>query len=75
MRHGRRNRPQADPLHDAEPPNELDDAGGELVPAEIRLGAGQHQQVAPVEPRPADDEVRPVEPRQAAVDDVERGPP
>ena len=37
MRHGRRDRPQADPLDDAETANELDDGFGELVPAEVGL--------------------------------------
>src|SRR5438445_84671 len=45
----------------------------ELLPAEVRLGAVEHQEVAPRRAAPVELERGPHEARQCAVDHVERG--
>jgi hypothetical protein len=44
--HGRGDRPDADPLADVELLRELDDVGREAAPLEVRLGAGEDEDVA-----------------------------
>ena len=74
MRDGGRDRAEADPLDDAEPSGELDDVGRERAPAVVGLRADEDEQVALVEPRPAQDELGPGQLGQAPVDDLERWP-
>ena len=50
VRHRGRDGPEADPLGDAEALDDLDDRGGELAPAVVRLGAGEDEDVALGEP-------------------------
>ena len=42
---------------DAEPAGQLDHVGGECLPAVVGLGPDEHEQVAFVEPCPAQDEL------------------
>ena len=46
MGHGRGDRPEADPLGDAQPMGELDDGVGHGPPAIVRLRADEHEEVA-----------------------------
>jgi hypothetical protein len=48
--HGRRDRAEADPLGHAELANELHGRIGELVPAKVRLGAGEDEEVLLTQP-------------------------
>ena len=73
VRHGRGDGPEAHPFHDAEPKAELEDVVRELLPAEVRLGTVEHQEVAPRSASPVELERGPHEARQCAVDHVERG--
>ena len=75
MRHGRRDRPEAHPAHDAELPREFDDRPGERAPAVVRLRAREDEEVVVVEADGADRELGPPEFVEAAVDDAEGRPP
>ena len=66
VRDGGRDGTQADPLDDAEPAGQLDHVGRERAPAVVGLGADEHEQVALVEPGPAQDELGPGQGRSAA---------
>ena len=72
--HGSGDRPEADPEPDAELFGDLDDRCRELPPPEIRLGAGQDEQVATVDSGSPNRQARPGQFRQPAVHDLERRP-
>ena len=72
--HGRRDRPEADPLGDAQPARQVDDRPDELAPAVVGFGADEDQQVVVAHPRPAEDELGPGQLGQATVHDLERRP-
>jgi hypothetical protein len=74
MGHGRRDRPQADPLAHLERPRHLGELRSELSPAVVRLGAGEHQHVPLGEPTMHQLELRPGELTGHAVHDAERRP-
>ena len=57
---------------DPEPAGEVDHVGRELAPAVVGFRPDEDEQVAFLEPRPAQDEARPGELGQAPVDDLER---
>ena len=57
---------------DPEPAGEVDHVGGELPPAVVGFRPDEDEQVAFLEPRPAQDEARPGQLGQAPVDDLER---
>ena len=73
MRHGRGDRPEADPLGDAQTVGELDDGVGHGPPAIVRLRADEHEEVAVGDAGPADHELGPGQLGEPAVDDLERG--
>ena len=64
--------PEADPLGDAEPARQLDHVGGERPPAVVGLGPDEDEEVALVEPGPAQDELGPGQLGEPPVDDLER---
>ena len=70
--HGRGDRPEADPLGDAEPMGEVDDRVGDGAPAVVGLRADEHEEVAVGDAGPAEDELGPGQLREPAVDDLER---
>ena len=74
VRHRGGDRTQADPLHDAEPQRDLGRRRRQLAPAEVGLGAVQHQHVASVHRCAARRRSRAIADGQRAVDDVEHGP-
>ena len=75
VRDGRRDRPEADPLHDAEPVRQLDDGSGERLPSIVRLRAGQDEQVPLRKRDTPDDELRPGQLGKSAVDDLQSRAP
>ena len=75
VRHGGRDRPQADPLDDAESRHQLDRVGDELAPPVVGLRPDQDEQVVVAGPGPAQLERRPGQLVEPAVDDLEGRPP
>src|SRR4051794_40351707 len=74
MRHGRRDRAEADPARHAEQPQQLDGVVREAVPAVVGLRAREDEEVPAAVPRGRERHLGPVERVQASVADRERGP-